>query len=270
MTHTLLVGGIAVVFAAVVLLLMWPRVRSGPRLLRNWGVAEPTSEQGRIARLYLLYRRVLYVVLIILAGLIGGLTDDGPQQAAFPSVYFPYLGWLLAALLLGELIAMLKPVRSPVRTATLERRTIRDVLPVWMIVVHVVTVVASVAGILWADVAGGTATGLPPVWAQVLLVLGSAVAVYVVAWLTAARPAMGDVEVDRALRLRSARVVIGIGTSFAAAMLASALYAVGVWHQTVATIGFGVLVFGLVMWAVMVSAVAFGSGLRGQVPAGNG
>jgi hypothetical protein len=270
MTHTLLVGGIAVVFAAVVLLLLWPRVRSGPRLLRNWGVAEPSSEQGRIAWLYLLYRRVLYVVLIIVAGVIGGLADEGSQGTAFPSVIFPYLGWLLAALLVGELIAMLKPVRSPVRTATLERRTIGDVLPVWMIVVHLVTVVASVAGILWADVDYRAAIGLPPVWGQVLLVLGSAVAVYVVAWLTAARPALGDVEVDRALRLRSARVVIGIGTSFAAAMLAGALYQVGVWHQTVATIGFGVLVFGLVMWGVMASAFAFWSGLRGQVPASNG
>ncbi|MFI9383311.1 hypothetical protein [Kutzneria sp. NPDC052558] len=270
MNHILLLVGVTVVFAAVVLLVLWPTVRSGPRLLRNWGVAESTPEQGRIARLYLLHRRVLYVVLIIVAGLIGGLTDESQRQAAFPSAYFPYIGWLLAALLLGELIAMLRPVNGPVRVATLERRTIRDVLPMWMIIVHLATVVLSVAGILWADVDDRTGAGLPPVWGQVLLVIASAAAVYAVAWLTVARPAAGDAVVDRALRLRSARVVIGIGTMFAATMLAGALYMIGRWHQTAATVGAVALLYGLVMWGVMASAFAFWSGLRGQVPARNG
>jgi len=265
MTHILLLGGVTVVFAGIVLLLLWPTVRSGPRLLRNWGVAEPTSEQGRIARLYLLYRRVLYVALIIVAGLIDGLSE---REQAFPRAYFPYLGWFLAAVLLGELIAMLRPVGGQVRVATLERRTIRDVLPAWMIAVHLVTVVAAVAGIAWVDV---DEPGLMPGWAQVLVVIVSAVAVYAVAWLTVARPAMSDAAVDRALRLRSVRVTIGLGTMFAATMLTDALYlVVGPERVTAATIGVFVLLFGLVMWGVMASAFAFWSGFRGQVPARNG
>jgi len=262
--HIVVLGGMAVVSAGILLLLLWPRVRSGPRLLRNWGVAEPTSEQGRIARLYLLHRRVLYAVLIIAAGLLGGLSE---REQMFPRTYFPYIGWLLAALLLGELIAMLRPVRSQVRVATLERRTIRDVLPVWMIAVHLVTVVAAVAGILWVDV---DEPGLMPVWGQVLVVIVSAAAVYAVAWLTVARPAVGDPEVDRALRLRSARVTIGLGTMFAATMLASELYLIATWHETAATVGLIAQLFGLVMWGVMASAFAFWSGFRGQVPARNG
>lgn len=265
MTHILLLGGITVVFAGIVLLVLWPTVRSGPRLLRNWGVAEPTSQQGRIARLYLLYRRVLYVVLIIVTSLIGGLQE---QEQMFPRPFFPYLGWFLAALLLGELIAMLRPVNGKVRVATLQRRTIRDVLPAWMIVAHVVTVVAAVVGILLVNV---DVPGLMPVWAQVVVVVVSAVAVYALAWLTVARPAIGDAVVDRALRLRSVRVTIGLGTMFAATMLTDELYLVtGPDRVTAASIGVIVLVFGLVMWGVMTSAFAFWSGFRGQVPARNG
>lgn len=262
--HTVVMLGITVVSVGVVILLLWPRVRSGPRLLRNWGVAEPTVEQGRIATLYLLQRRVLYVVLMIVAGLLGVQQE---REGMFYRAAFPYVGWFLAALLLAELIAMLRPVRSPVRVATLARRTVRDVLPVWMIVVHLVTVVAAVAGILWVDV---NEPGLVPVWLQVVLVLASAVAVYVVAWLTVARPAVGDAQVDRALRLRSARVMVGLGTMFAATMLTGELYLIAIWHETAATVGFAVQMFGLVMWGVMASSFAFWSGLRGQVPARNG
>ena len=139
-THLVVLLVTAVVFAGVLLLVLWPTVRSGARMLRNWGVAEPTSEQAQVARKYLLQRRLLYVLFIILAGPASGLA-----VLAIGRADFPYVGWFLVALLLAELIAMLRPVRGEVRVATLERRGIVDVLPIWMIVVHLVTVAAAVA-----------------------------------------------------------------------------------------------------------------------------
>ena len=264
-SHIVVLIVVFLVSAGILLLLLWPRARSGVRLLRNWGVAEPTSEQGRVARHYLLNRRLLYAVFIVLAGPVGALTTLAVGRS-----YFPYVGWFLAALLLAELIAMLRPVRGQVRVATLERRSIRDVLPRWMIAVHLVTVAAAVAGVVALDVDQENQPGTAPVWVQVLVVIASAVAVYAVAWFAVARPAVGDPQVDRALRLRSARVMIGLGTMFAATLLAGMLSLITAWSGAAGTVALVVQAFGLVMWGVMASAFAFWSGFRGKVPARNG
>lgn len=265
--HLVVLLVVFVASAGVLLLLLWPTVRSGARVLRNWGVAEPTSEQARVARRYLRQRRVLYVLFIILAGPLSGLA-----VLAIGRSYFPYVGWFLTALLLAELIAMLRPVRGEVRVATLERRGIGDVLPLWMIVVHLVTAAAATVSVIVLagdpDLGGGVA----PVWVQVLVVVVSAAAVYAVAWFAVARPAVGDAQVDRALRLRSARVTMALGTMFAATLLAGSLNVIGGWvgNGTVTTLGYLAQSFGLVMWALMASVFAFRSGLRGQLPARNG
>ena len=266
-SHIVVLIGISVVGGGILLLLLWPTARSGARLLRNWGVAEPTSEQGRVARLYLLNRRLLYVVFIILAGPLGGLA-----VLVIGRSYFPYVGWFLVALLLAELIAMLRPVRGEVRVATLARRGIADVVPRWMIAVHLITVAATVAGVVVLETQGGQDMGLGSMWLEIALVVGSAVAVYAVAWFAVARPAVGDAQVDQALRLRSARVMIGLGTMFAATLLSGVLGLLAGWQhdEAISVAAVVVQVFGLVAWGVMASVFAFWSGLRGQVPARNG
>lgn len=231
--------------AAVLLLLLWPRKHSGQRLLRNWGVAAPTDEQCALARRYLLVRRVLYVVCVVLAGPVAGAWPP-------PSRPFAYVGCFLAALLLAELIAMVRPVHGATRVATLHRRGVRDLLPTWMIAVYGVAVALAVAGVSLMPPKGG---GL---WLLLPAVAGSAVAVAAVVWLAVARPAIGDPAVDAALRQRSARVAAGLGTVFAATVLAVALGtrapALGVLAQ----------VLGLAGWGLMVSVTAFRSGLRSE------
>ncbi|MCM6773773.1 hypothetical protein NDR87_09860 [Nocardia sp. CDC159] len=198
------------VSAAVLLWLLWPSERSGPRLLRRWGVPDPTEEQGRIVRTYLRNRRVLYVVFLVL-----------------PGYWFGGLCWILIALLLAELIAMIRPVRGRFRVATLTRRSIGDMLPTWMIAVHLTAVALAVCGVLLTSAAETSATGPATAgepWISVAAAVGSTGVVYAVAWLAIARPAMGDVAVDTALRLRSARVMTGLGTMAAATLLADALW----------------------------------------------
>lgn len=245
-------------------MVLWPTARSGPRLLRNWGVAAATPAQGRLARLYLLERRVLYLVFLALAVPLDwlGTLYDG-------HTYFFYVDWLLMAPLVAELIALLRPVRGQVRVASLARRRIGDVLPRWMIAAHLVMVVAAVAAMSVVAVEWG---GWQLAWTAVAEVVGSAVAVYAAAWCAVARPVRSDAEVDRALRLGSARVPMGLGTMFASTVLGTALGILGPWHQSevLTTLGVLVQVIGLVLWGVMVSASAFWMGLRGQVPAGNG
>jgi hypothetical protein len=266
-SHLAVLLVVLVLGVGFLLLLLWPRARSGVRLLRNWGVPEPTSEQGEVARRYLLSRRLLYVVFFVLAGPLDGLV-----VLAVGRSYFPSVGWFLAALLLAELIAMLRPVRGEVRVATLTRRSIGDVVPRWMIAVHVVTVVAAVVGAVVLDTQAGRDLGLGPMWPEIVLAIGSAVAVYAVAWLAVARPAVGDAQVDQALRLRSARVMMGIGTLFAATLLSGVLSLLATWNHDEATSVAAVLaqVFGLVAWGWMASVFAFWSGFRGQVPVRNG
>jgi hypothetical protein len=259
LAHLVVMFAVLVVGLALLLVVLWPTARSGPRLLRNWGVAEATPEQGRLARLYLLERRVLYVVFLVLAA---------PLDLLSSRAYFSFVGWLLFALLAAEAIAMLRPVRGQVRVATLARRRIGDVLPRWMVAVHLVMVVAAVAVMAVVGVAGNVSEA----WVAVAEVVASAAAVYAAAWCAVARPARSDADLDRALRLRSARVPIGLGTMFAATVLGAALSILGDWQHSwdLGAVALLVQGIGLVLWGVMVSASAFWMGFRGQVPAGNG
>ncbi|MFC0433905.1 hypothetical protein [Kutzneria buriramensis] len=263
LAHLVVMFGFLVVGIALLLVVLWPTARSGPRLLRNWGVAQATQEQGRLARLYLLERRVLYVVFLVLAVPLDLLTSLYSGRA-----YFSYVGWLLFALLAAEAIAVLRPVRGQVRVATLARRRVGDVLPRWMMAAHLVMVVAAAAVMTVVGVEGN----LPDAWVAVAEVVASAAAVYAAAWCAVARPARSDAELDRALRLRSARVPIGLGTMFAATVLGAALSILGDWQHSadLGVIALFVQGIGLVLWGVMVSVSAFWMGFRGQVPAGNG
>lgn len=260
--HLVFLLGIDLAVGALLLLILWPTKRSGPRVLRNWGVQAPTEEQGRVARVYLRQRRVLYAVFLVVGGPLG--LDNG------------YVGVFLAALLLGELISMVRPVRGRTRVATLTRRGLSDVLPRWMIAVHIVAAVLSIAAmaVVFGARAGAVAQAWAWPWIPLFTTVGSVVAVYVVAWLAVARPAVGDPEVDAALRMRSARVMIGLGTMFAAVQFADALavaaglerqgnLAVPAWMTDVDVHAVGVVavLLGLVAWGTMVSTKAFRTGL---------
>ncbi|ALG11306.1 hypothetical protein [Kibdelosporangium phytohabitans] len=211
------------------LVILWPTVKVGQRFLRRWGVSDPTEQQGLLARRYLLHRRLLYPPLFLAAPLIT-FGDTNP------------LPTLITALLLGEIIAMLRPSRGP-RTATLTRRTWSDLVPRWALVAMLVlagfAALLAVAAGLAKQWGMGLLDKYPPdgfwrtngdivasvadvhrmldnsAWLVVLVsvVLVTAVVLGIV-WLAVYRGSGTDPSVDAALRTRTARVAVGIGIAW--------------------------------------------------------
>jgi hypothetical protein len=183
----------AVLATLVLLLVLWPTERSGRRLLVTWGVPEPRPGQVVEAVRYLRQRRLLYLVFFLLFPSLAGLTD-------LPGIgiYVP----LLVAMLVGELVATLRPV-SGVRSASLDRRSWRDLVPRWAVLVTVGGAVSTVVA--------GVLAGPGDAWIALVYVGASLLFVGVVVGLAVRRPAVEDAVVDAALRTRTARVAVGIG-----------------------------------------------------------
>jgi hypothetical protein len=280
--------------AAILLLILWPTRHSGKRLLQNWGLAEPTEPQAAEAVRYLRQRRILYVLLfIVLPSLTALAMPPGADDRPPGNILVP----LLAAMLIAELIATLRPV-SGVRVASLNRRSWRDLVPTWAVVALAVLtgwalllVGLGLAAQPWArryaaeippdgKVSGdGWSAEFDPAMRTQLLhpdgwfTLGGIVAclaiVAALVFLAVRRPATTDDAVDRALRIRSARVAVAIGFLWLAGLVNDAqsrltfLEGTGHgadrlpqppgWltenlHQTVEIVGFATLIGAVVCW----------------------
>lgn len=238
----------AMIAAGVLLLVLWPTRHSGNRLLQTWGIAAPSEPQLAEAVRYLRQRRLLYVGLFLVVPPVTGLVWPTVDANRTPgNIYLP----LLAAMLIAELVATLRPV-SGVRVASLDRRTWRDLVPRWGVVVAgVLTVLAVAMAVLglaaqpWAD---RYAAALPPNdvpqpptdWtvhidpeyrAEIAnstswLALGSVAlclaATTSLVYLAVRRPAVADPAVDAALRTRTARVAVAIGFGWLGASVSTA------------------------------------------------
>jgi hypothetical protein len=181
----------AVLMAALLLLLLWPTRRGGRRLLRTWGIPEPRDDQVGVAVRYLWQRRLLYVVLIVALPSLAGLADGLPGAGIVVS--------LLVAMLVAELVATLRPV-SGIRSASLDRRTWRDLVPRWA--------VRTFAAALLVTAVAAAVSGT---WLALAHVAACPVAVGGLVALAVRRPSAADEAVDAALRTRTARVAVGIG-----------------------------------------------------------
>ncbi|HWD05630.1 MAG TPA: hypothetical protein VG674_24590 [Amycolatopsis sp.] len=188
--------GVAVfcgLFGLAILIVLWPGDRQGARLLAKWGVPQAAPGQVAVAVKYLRRRRLWYPWLFIgLPFIPVGLPDsDG-------------LGTIAATLLLGGLLAEVlaqRPARGHRREAVLAPRGVLDCAPPWAIAV---TALVTAGSALYLAVAGK--------WALFALTLAAAAVAWGVMLLAVRRPATGDVEVDLALRCRSARVALGLAT----------------------------------------------------------
>ncbi|EOD66190.1 hypothetical protein [Amycolatopsis vancoresmycina] len=171
-----------------ILIVLWPGEKHGKRLLERWGVAEPGDGEVALAVRYLKRRRFWYPWLFIA---IPPLLDEAGA------------GTIVVTLLLGGLIAELlaqRPARGPRREAVLAPRTLRDVVPAWVLVLGGLAAAGALVHL-----------GLTAQWKLLAVAAGTAVVCAAIVLLAVRRPAVGEPRTDRALRSRSARVAIGLG-----------------------------------------------------------
>ncbi len=203
-------------FGLVILVLLWPGETQGTKVLRRWGVGDPSPSDVAEAVRYLRRRRFwypwLFLGLPVLAD-AAGVRGDG---TAF------FLATLLVGALIAEVLAQ-RPPKSARREAGLNRRAVSGLIPVWGLVTYATIVAAAVAWLVvhrW--------------WA----LLGIAAAVSAVTWLiillAVRRPSTGDSAADGALRVRSARVAAGLGLAATVTLAIPEVTNLGSWILVVA------------------------------------
>ncbi|WP_410621227.1 hypothetical protein [Amycolatopsis sp. cmx-8-4] len=187
--NMLAVGLVMGLGGLVILIILWPNDKRGARLLVRWGVPDPDAAEVAIAVRYLKRRRFWYPWLYLgLPQLFG--SNDG--SAAI-------VGTLLLGGLIAELLAQ-RPTRGPQREAVLVRRTLRDVVPAWALVL---SGLASAAAIVHL--------ALTRQWPLLAVAVGTTLVCWAITLLAVRRPPAGEPRADLALRCRSARVAIGLG-----------------------------------------------------------
>jgi hypothetical protein len=200
----------------LILFLLWPGNRQGVRLLRRWGIAEPTEQDVADAVRYLRRRRFWYPWLFLFIPTIAatGFTIGGGNTA------WGFVGTVLFGGLFAEILAQ-RPSRAAQRSALLAQRGILDFVPRWALIVFGIATVAAVLRL--------AELGQWLVLAAALVVTGLA---WLIVLLAVRRPSIGRPEVDLALRTRSARVAVGLGIAAPASLagevsnLAGALFLV--------------------------------------------
>ncbi|MFC5286486.1 hypothetical protein ACFPM7_05435 [Actinokineospora guangxiensis] len=209
--------GVQIAFGLVMLVVLWPTPRAATNLLARWGVGDPTAAERAEALTYLRRRRLWYPWLFI--GLpaaltaVGVLTTDDQNHSSWS---------IPATLLIGGLLAELFAQRrapAPVRTAVPVRRKPTDLVPLWALIAHATTAIATVvtlgsaaAGVAWAR---WWYEFWPErsVWIALIAAPLSAVAVWALVGLAVRRPPVAELRIDPVLRARSARVPVGLGTA---------------------------------------------------------
>jgi hypothetical protein len=196
-----------VVTGLLALGILWPTAANGARLLKKWGLAEPTAAQAGEALLYLRRRRLFYPWLYAAMWFVPKLWGDTTSQLAVVA---------LAGTLLAELLA-LRPARHALRVATLTPRGLFDIASRWVLMSYAVFVLVAVVYL-----------GIDRRWGALPWLGASVAAVAVIVWAAVARPASGDRVVDMALRTRSVHVAAGLGAAVAGALCGYILAFIGV------------------------------------------
>jgi hypothetical protein len=194
--NKIVIGVVMFGVGLVILFLLWPGHRQGVRLLRRWGIAEPTERDVADAVRYLRRRRLWYPWLFLVLPAATGVTSSAGGV----------VGTVLVGGLLAEILAQ-RPSRGPRRTAMLAQRGILDFVPRWALIVFGIATVAAVLRL--------AATGQWLVLAAALVTTGLA---WLIVFLAVRRPSIGRPEVDLVLRTRSARVAVGLGIAAPASL----------------------------------------------------
>jgi hypothetical protein len=201
------------VLGLAILAALWPNRRSASRLLRRWGVADPTEAEQAQALTYLRRRRFwypwLFVGLPAVLGMTGLLPDNQAGIWSIPAM-------LLIPALLAEMFAQRRSP-APVRSAVPVRRELTDLVPGWALVLHTIAALAAIlmfgaalAGVGWAQRWYPT-LATRSLWVALAVVVLSVLVVWVIVGLALRRPPVAELRIDSILRARSARVPVGLG-----------------------------------------------------------
>jgi hypothetical protein len=256
------------------MLVTWPMAGAGRRVLLRWSdITEPDRDQVAVVVRYLRKRRLLVLPLMLLAPL---------TARAIPAIVAPandlgsyhLLGSLLVASLLAELLATV-PHRSGARRTERDRRDgtprpLRDIrpqqgsagttgpgrrgclVPRWAVGLQLgLAAVAVVFAVVAQPWVGG--------WYLIVLALVTSLVVHGIAWLAMVRPAGDRADVDTALRIRSARVAVGVGILVAGLLVAAGgnrlVFAEGGWIRMAASAGVATLtVAALLGWGGVIAS----------------
>lgn len=225
-TYHVAVAAVSGLFGLLLLVLLWPGEKQGARVLERWGVAEPTDAEVRDAVRYLRRRRFWYPWLFLGLPL---LTEFADLDERLPQAWASIPVTLLLGVLLAELFAQ-RPVVVRGDEDVLEPR-ILDLAPLWCFAAYAVVALLSVLPALgWPTAAGFV------VWTGVVALIVT---------LAAVRPTSAHERADTALRVRSARVAVGLG----AAVVATA------FAPTEGTMTPLVMCAGLATWVLITSPV---------------
>lgn len=209
-TELIIMGFLLLIIVAIVATLMRSQTPvSGQRLLRRWGLPEPTVEQGKVAAAYLRTRRRRYVPIFIGLWLVVGGVRAAVDVPGNTSWFLLLLGTIIATLLVSEASAMLRPALRSERSAALIRRGITDLVPPYGVLAFGSVTLVTLFGIVVNLFLPG---GKGQMWLLLVALVAVASACCVVVWLSLIRGRLyDDGAVDAALRIRTARVTISSG-----------------------------------------------------------
>jgi hypothetical protein len=201
----------------VAVVILWPRRAKGQRLLRRWGIEEPTPEQGEVAAAYLRTRRWRYVPIFVVLSLVVGAVRRAADVPGETSEILLLLVTIVTSLLIGEVSAMLRPARRGQHSAALLRRGVTDLVPAYGVLafstVTVTTLFLVVINLFLPGVREPRyVVGTGAMWLLLAALAAVVASCGAVVWLSLIRGRLDDDgAVDAALRIRTARVTVGTG-----------------------------------------------------------
>jgi hypothetical protein len=206
-TELIIIGFVLLIVAAVVLTVLRALSPSPERclkILRRWGLEQPSKEQAGLLAGFFRSRRRVYLPVLVVVGVAVSLLGDSDWILIG-------LTTVLASLLVIELGALVRPAFRGRRSAALIRRGVTDLVPPFALLSYGLVAAIGLASIVINLLTMHWGTDIRRPWVLPLGYVVFAAAAGATVWCSLVRaPLFEDSVVDAALRIRSARVATGV------------------------------------------------------------